>query len=63
MKPSRGFNSGSNPDGSTILLIDQPRPDGTFDESTTTPRQKKEATAYVYNQAYDSEGMESENTN
>ena len=45
------------------IVINQPLPDGTFDESITTPKQKKEATAFVYNQAFDSEGMESENSN
>ena len=45
------------------IVLNQPLPDGTFDESKTTPKQKREATAFVYNQAYDSEGMESENTN
>jgi len=45
------------------IVLNQPMPDGSFAESTTTPRQKKEATAFVYNQAFDSEGMESENTN
>ena len=45
------------------IVLNQPMPDGSFDESTTTPRQKKEATAFVYDQAFDTEGMESENTN
>jgi small conductance mechanosensitive channel len=45
------------------IVLNQPMPEGSFAESTTTPKQKKEATAFVYNQAYDSEGMESENSN
>ncbi len=45
------------------IVLNQPMPEGSFDESRTTPKQKAEATAFVYNQAYESEGMEAENTN
>jgi hypothetical protein len=38
-------------------------PEGSFDESKTVFREKVEATAFAYDQAYDSEGMEAENTN
>ena len=45
------------------IVLNQPMPEGSFSESTTTPKQKREATAFVYDQAYDSEGMEAENSN
>ena len=44
-------------------MLNQPMPDGSFAESTTTLKQKREATVFVYDQAYESEGMEGENTN
>ena len=45
------------------IVINQPLPDDTFANSTTVFREKVEATAFAYDQAYDSEGMEAENTN
>jgi small conductance mechanosensitive channel len=45
------------------IVVNQPMPEGTFAESKTVFREKVEATAFAYDQAYDSEGMEAENTN
>ena len=45
------------------IVINQPLPEDTFAESKTVFREKVEATAFAYDQAYDSEGMEAENTN
>ena len=43
------------------IVINQPLPDGTFAESTTTPSEKKAATNFAYDQAVSSMGMEAEN--
>lgn len=45
------------------VVLNQPMPDGSFADSKTDKKQKGEATAFVYGQAYDSEGIEAENTN
>ena len=45
------------------IVVNQPMPDGTFEGNKTVFREKVEATAFAYDQAYDSEGMEAENTN
>ncbi|AMK13810.1 small-conductance mechanosensitive channel [methanogenic archaeon mixed culture ISO4-G1] len=44
------------------IVINQAAPDNGFSEKSTA-KQKREATAYVYDQAYESEGMEAENSN
>ena len=44
------------------VTVNQPMPEGTFDESKTVFREKVEATAFVYGQSFESEGIESENT-
>jgi small conductance mechanosensitive channel len=45
------------------IVVNQPMPEGTFADSKTVFREKVEATAFVYGQSFESEGMESENSN
>ena len=45
------------------IVVNQPMPEGTFEGNKTVFREKVEATTFAYDQAYDSEGMEAENTN
>ena len=45
------------------IVVNQPMPEGTFDGNKTVFREKVEATAFAYDQAFDSEGMEAENSN
>lgn len=45
------------------VVVNQPMPEGTFADSKTVFREKVEATAFVYGQSFESEGMEAENTN
>ena len=44
------------------IVLNQPMPEGSFDHSKTSPREKEEATAFAFEQAYDSQGMEAENS-
>ena len=40
------------------VVVNQPMPEGTFADSKTVFREKVEATAFVYGQSFESEGME-----